>query len=99
MNPFDIGVPCINIERREVLFEQYIMALNRDKYDNEVQNYDAIKRNRIFFDFMPRTFNRIYGLYLRERCLLIYAVMKDQLRKQSSAEIEKLNREKSPETK
>ena len=51
-HPFDIGVPCINISRGEVLFKQYIMALNRVKYDIKVRNDYAIKRNRIFFDFM-----------------------------------------------
>ena len=45
MNPFDIRVPCIKIANSELLFEQYRMALNRDKYDIEVRNYDAIKRN------------------------------------------------------
>ena len=42
------------------------MALKREKYDIEVQNDDAIKRNRIFFDFMQRTFNRMDGLYLHK---------------------------------
>ena len=28
------------------------MALNRDKYDIEVLDDDAIKRNQILFDFM-----------------------------------------------
>ena len=45
MNPFDICEPCIIISKRELLFEQYRMALNWDKYDIEVQNDDAIKRN------------------------------------------------------
>ena len=57
------------------------MALNQDKYDIEVLNYDAIKLNRILFDLMQRTFNCLDGLYLRERCLLIDALIKDQLRK------------------
>ena len=52
MNPFLIGKPCIIIASRELLFEQYIMALKQDKYYIEVQNYDAVKRNQIFFDFM-----------------------------------------------
>ena len=65
-NPFDIDVTCINIAKSELLFEQYIMDLNWDKYDIEVQNDDAIKRNRIFFDFMQRTFNRLDGLHLYE---------------------------------
>ena len=99
MNPFDIGVPCIKMTNSDLLFEQYRMALNQDKYDNEVRKDDSIKRNQIFFYFMQQTFNIMYGLYLRKKCLLIDTIMKDQLRKRSAAEIEKPNREKSPETK
>ena len=66
-NPFDIGKPCIIIARRELLFEEYRMALKREKYDIEVQNDDAIKRNRIFFDFMQQTFNCLDELYLHEK--------------------------------
>ena len=40
------------------------MAVNWDKYDIEVQNDDAIKRNQILFDFMQRTFNCMDGLYM-----------------------------------
>ena len=58
------------------------MALNRDKYDIEVRNYDTIKHNQIFFDFMRQTFNFLDGLYLCERCLLIDIIVKYQLRKQ-----------------
>ena len=36
MNPFGIPVPCIKITRSELLFEQYRMALNQEKYDIEV---------------------------------------------------------------
>ena len=75
------------------------MALNRKKYDIEVRNDDAIKRNQILFDYMQRTFNILYGLYLREGCRLINKIMKYKLRKQSAADIDKLNREKRPETK
>ena len=99
VNPFDIRVPCINIADSELLFEQYIMAPNRDKYDLEIRNYDAIKHNRILFDFMKRAFNCLDGLYLRERYLLIDAIMKYQSRKQSAAEVEKLNREKNTRNK
>ena len=49
MNSFGIHEPCINISKSEVLFEQYIMALSKDKYDIEVQNDDIIKRKQIFF--------------------------------------------------
>ena len=75
------------------------MALNWGKYDIEVQNNDAIKRNQILFDFVQRTFNRLDGLYLHENCLFTDTIKVDQLRKQISAEIEKLNRQKRPEIK
>ena len=91
-NSFDIRVPCNNIGKSKLLFEKYRMDLNRDKYDIEFRNYDAIKRNQILSDFMQRNFNRIDGLYLRERFIFIDVIIKDQLRKQSPAEIEKLNR-------
>ena len=45
MNPFDIGVPCINISRSEVVFEQYRTTLNREKYDIEVRNEDEKNHN------------------------------------------------------
>ena len=67
------------------------MALKRDKYDIEVQNDDAIKRNQIFFDFMQRVFNRLDGLYLHEKSLLIDTIISNQYRNQSAAEVERLN--------
>ena len=51
MNPFDIRVQCINIENSELLFEQCRMALNQHKYNIEVRNDDAIKRNQIIIWF------------------------------------------------
>ena len=36
MNPFGIHEPCIKISKSEVLFEQYIIDINRGKYDIEV---------------------------------------------------------------
>ena len=76
MNPFDIYIPFINIANSELLFEQYIMGLNQDKYAIKVRNDDAIKCNQIFSDFMQWTFNCLDALYLRERCLLIDMIMK-----------------------
>ena len=61
------------------------MALNWDKYDIEVRNDNAIKRNRILFDFMQLTFNCLDGLFLREECLVIDTILEDQLSKQSAA--------------
>ena len=55
MNPFDISKPCIKIVNSELLFGQYRMALNRDKYDIKVRYDDTIKRNQILFDFMQRS--------------------------------------------
>ena len=83
----------------ELLFEKYRMDLNQDKNDIEVRNDDAIKRNQILSDLTQQTLNRMDGLYLREICLLMDTTMKHKLRKKSVAEIEKLNRRKSPETK
>ena len=57
------------------------MSLKRDKYDIEVQNYDTIKCNQIFVDFVQRTFNRIDGLYLHEKILLMDTVIENQSRK------------------
>ena len=71
MNPFNIGKPFIKISSSGVLFEQYRMALNRDKCEIEVWNDDAVKRNQIFFDLMQRTFNRMDGLKLHEIFILI----------------------------
>ena len=61
MNSFDIGKPCIKIAKSEVLFEQYRIALNRDKYDIDLRNDNAIRRNQKFFDFMQQLFNRLDG--------------------------------------
>ena len=66
MNPFDISKPCINITKSEVLFEKYRMTLNWDKYYIEVRDDDTMKCNRIFFDFMQRTFICLDGLYMDE---------------------------------
>ena len=75
MNPFEIGKSCIIITRIKLLFEQYIMALKRDKYDMEFQNDDPIKCNQILFDFMQWTFNCLDGLFLHERSLLIDTII------------------------
>ena len=99
MNPFDIPVACIIIAKSELLFEQYRMALNRDKYDIGFRDYDAINRNQIFFDFMQGTFNCMDGLCLCGRYLLIDMIMKDQFREHSAAEIEKWTENKRLETK
>ena len=70
------------------------MGIKRGKYNIEVQNYDAINHNRIFFDFMQRTFNRLDGLYLHEKIILIDTIIENQSRKQSAAEVEITNRKK-----
>ena len=69
MNLFEIGKPYIIIAWKELVFEQYITALKRYKYDIEVQNDDVIKRNQILFYFMQQTFNHLDGLYLHEKVL------------------------------
>ena len=48
---------------------------------------------------MQQTFNRLDGLYIGERCHLIYSIIKDQLRKQSAMEIEKNEQRKQARNK
>ena len=62
------------------------MALQRDKDAIEIQNDDAIKRNRIFFDFMLRIFNHLNQLYEKEKSLLIYTILTYQSRNKSAME-------------
>ena len=45
------------------------MDIKRDKYDIEVRYDDAIKCNRIFFDFMQQTLNRLDGLKFTRKIL------------------------------
>ena len=54
-----------------MLFEKYRMALDREKYDIEVRDDDAMRRTQIFFDFMQRTFSCLDGLYMDKECVLI----------------------------
>ena len=91
-NPIGIDQPCIKIANSEVLFEKYRMALKRDKDAIEIQKDDAIKRNRIFFDFMLRMFNHLNQLYVKEKSLLIDTILKYQSRNESVKEVEKPNR-------
>ena len=98
-NPFGIHESCIKIAKNELFLEQYIMALNRYKYDIKVQNYDAIKRDQIFFGFMQQKLNCMYGLYTHKIFLLVYTIKEDQSRKKSAAEIEKSEQRKKPQKK
>ena len=50
-----------------MLFEKYRTDLKRDKYAIEIQGDDAMKRNRLFFDFMLRMFNHLNKLYEKEK--------------------------------
>ena len=86
MNPLVIKQPCIMIANNEVLFEQYIISLKRDKYAIDIEGEDEIKRNRLFSDFMLRMFNHLYQLYEKEKILLIDIILKYHLRKDSSKE-------------
>ena len=48
-NPLGIKQPCIIIATNEVLFEQYIIALKRDKDAIDIEGEYEINRNRLFF--------------------------------------------------
>ena len=63
MNPLGIKQPCIIIARNELLFEQYIIALKRDKDAIDIEGEDEIKRNRLFFYFVLRMFDHLNQLY------------------------------------
>ena len=51
------------IAKNEVLFEQYRIALKQYKDTIDIEGEDAINRNRLFFDFMPRMFDHLNQLY------------------------------------
>ena len=85
-NPIGIDQPCIKIANSEVLFEKYRMDLKRDKDAIEIQKDDAIKRNRIFFDFMLRMFNNLNQLHEKEKSFLIYTILTYQLSNESAKE-------------
>ena len=57
------------------------MALKGGKYAIEIQKYDAIKHNQIFFDFMLRIFNHLNQLYEKEKSVMIHTILKYQSRK------------------
>ena len=65
INPILINKPCIKIAKNKLLFEKYRMALKRDKDAIEIQKYDTIMRNPIFFDFMLRIFNHLNQFYVK----------------------------------
>ena len=92
INPIGIDKTCINIVKSELLFEKNRMALKRDEDAFEIQKDDAIKCNRIFFDFMLRIFNRLNQLYEKEKSLLIRTILKYQSRNESAKEVKKPNR-------
>ena len=71
INTIEIDKPCIKIEKIELLFETYRMALKRDKDAIEIQKDDAIKRNRLFFDLMLIMFNHLNQLYEMEKVFLL----------------------------
>ena len=61
-NPLGIKRPYIMIAKNEMLFEQYRIALKRDKDAIDIEGDYEIKRDRLFFDFMLRMFDHINQL-------------------------------------
>ena len=68
------------------MFEQYRIALKRDKDAIDIEREDEINRNRLFFDFMLIMFDHINQLYEKEKSLLIDTILKYHLRKESVEE-------------
>ena len=85
-NPLGIKRPCIIIAKNAVFFEQYRIALKRDKDAIDIQEDDEIKRNRLFCDFMLRMFDHLNQLYDKEKSLLIDTILKYHLKKESAKE-------------
>ena len=86
MNPLGIKQPCLTFANNEVLFEQYKIALKRDKDAIDIDGEDAINSNQLFFDFMLRMFDYLNQLYEMEKSLLIDAILSYHLRKESGKE-------------
>ena len=86
INSLGIDRPCLKIAKDELLFEKYRIALKRDKDAIDIDGNDAFVSYRLFFDFMLRMFGRINQLYEMEKSLLIDAILKYHLRKQSAKE-------------
>ena len=59
------------IAKNEMLFEQYRIALKRDKYAIDIEGEDAINRNRLFFDLVLRMFDHPNQLYEMEKVFLL----------------------------
>ena len=74
------------IAKNEFLFEQYIIALKRDKDAIDIDGEDAINRNRLFFDLVLRMFDHPNQLYEMEKSLLIDTIIKYNLSKESNKE-------------
>ena len=86
MNPLGIDWPCLKIANNESLFEKYRISLKRDKDAIDINGDDAIDSLRLFFDLMLRMFDHLNQLYEMEKSLLIDAILKYHLRKESDEE-------------
>ena len=70
-NPLGIKQQLIMISKNELLFEQYRIALKRDKDAIDIKGEDAINRNRLSFDLMLRMFDNLNQLYEMEKVFLL----------------------------
>ena len=86
MNPLGIDRPCLNIASNELLFEKYRISLKRDRDAIDIDGDDEIDSHRLVFDFMLRMFDHLNQSYEMENFLLIDAILKYHLRKESDEE-------------
>ena len=86
MNPLGIDWPCLKIAKDELLFEKYRIAINQDKDAIDIDGDDAIDSHRFVFDLMLRMFDHLNQLYEMEKSLLIDAILKYHLMKESDEE-------------
>ena len=64
----------------------YRIALKRNKDSIDIDEDDVIYSHRLVFDFMLRMFDRLNQLYEMEKSLLIDAILKYNLSKESDGE-------------
>ena len=83
MNPLKIDQPCLTIANNEVLFEQYKIALKREKDTINIDGEDAIDSNRIFFWFHSKHVWSSKSIMWDGKSLLIDAILTYHLRKES----------------
>ena len=86
MNPLGTDRPFLKIASNKLLFEIYRISLKQDKDAIDIDGDDAMNSHRLVFDFMLRMIDHINQIYEMEKSLLIDAILKYHLSKESDEE-------------